>query len=166
MRHYFLLVVSWLVRTITIWLPEAAFISRFRGALYGLFLSQCGKNFQVSSNVRIINLENFSVGDDVYLAPGVIVNAISSIHLDSEVMVGFNCVLVSGNHTLFNESYRFGRSSMKPIKIGAGTWVAANCTVTAGAEVGYGSLVGANSVVNGVLPPLGRYGGIPAKSLD
>ena len=29
----------------------------------------------------IINLENFSVGDDVYLAPGVIVNAITSIQL-------------------------------------------------------------------------------------
>ena len=165
MRHYFLLLISWLVRTSTMWLPESSAISRIRGSLYGLFMSHCGKNFQVSGDVRIINLENFSVGDDVYLAPGVIVNAITSIQLSSEVMIGFNCVLISGNHTLCGKSYRFGKSVLKPIKIGAGAWVAANCTVVAGAEIGCGSLVGANSVVVGVLPPFGKYGGIPAKYL-
>lgn len=165
MRHYFLLLISWLVRVTTIWLPESSIISRFRGSLYGIFMPQCGNNFQVSGDVRIINLENFFVGDDVYLAPGVIVNAITSIQLNSEVMIGFNCVLVSGDHTLSGKSYRFGKSTLKPIKIGAGAWVAANCTVVAGAEIGNGSLVGANSVVVGVLPPFGKYGGIPAKSL-
>lgn len=165
MRHYFLLLISWLVRTSTMWLPEAAIISRFRGSLYGIFMPHCGRNFQVSGDVRILNLENFSVEDDVYLAPGVIVNAITYIDLSSEVMIGFNCVLISGDHTLCGKSYRFGESTLKPIKIGAGAWVAANCTVVAGAEIGHGSLVGANSVVVGVLPPFGKYGGVPAKPL-
>lgn len=165
MRHYFLLLISWLIRVTTIWLPESSIISRFRGSLYAIFMPQCGRNFQVSGDVRIINLENFYVGDDVYLAPGVIINAITSIQLNSEVMIGFNCVLVSGNHTLSGESYRFGNSFLKPIKIGAGSWVAANCTVVAGAEIGPGSLIGANSVVVGLLLPFGKYGGIPAKPL-
>lgn len=165
MRHYFLLLISWFLRVTTIWLPESSIIARVRGFLYGVFMPQCGKNFQVSGDVRIINLENFSVGDDVYLAPGVIINAITSIRLNSEAMIGFNCVLVSGNHTFSGKSYRFGKSSSRPIIIGAGTWVSANCTIVPGAEIGPGSLIAANSVVVGILPPFGKYGGIPAKSL-
>jgi acetyltransferase-like isoleucine patch superfamily enzyme len=166
MYHYLLLLFSWIIRVTTFIIPESSLGSRFRGFLYGIFMPQCGKNFQVSSNARIINLENFYVGDNVYLAPGVVVNAISRITLESEVMIGFNSVIVSGNHTLFNGSYRFGKSNCRPIYIKFGSWISANCTVTAGSKIGEGSLVAANSVVTGSLPAGGIYGGLPAKLLN
>lgn len=165
MRHYFLLLISWIIRTATFIIPESSFGSRFRGFLYGIFMPQCGRDFQVSTDTRLINLENLYVGDHVYLAPGVVVNAISQITLESEVMIGFNTVLVSGNHTFCAGSYRFGSSDCKPIYIGFGSWISANCTVTAGSEIGRGSLIAANSVVIGMLPAGGKYGGLPAKTL-
>jgi acetyltransferase-like isoleucine patch superfamily enzyme len=162
MNHKFLLIVSWFIRTSLFFLPNHKYLNRFRGFLYSLFLPRCGKNFQVSSDVMIINLENLYVGNDVYLAPGVIINAIDKIYLEDEVMIGFNSVLVSGNHTLSNSSYRFSTSYLSPISIGKGSWIAANCTITAGTVIDDSVLIGANSLVRGRCLKNSIYAGNPA----
>ncbi len=149
MKHKFFLLYSWFVRTLLFFLPDQPSIMKFRGWMYGLGMNRCGSNFQVSANVVIKGLENFLVGDDCYLAPGVVVNAIQYVELDCQVMIGFNSVLVSGNHSKSNGSYRFGKSRSAPIYIGFGSWVAANSTVVAGASIGSGVVIGANSFVKG-----------------
>lgn len=149
MKHKFLLLYSWFVRTLLFFLPDQPLIMRFRGWMYGLGMKNRGRNFQVSANVIIKGLENFLVGDDCYLAPGVVINAIRDIEFDGQVMIGFNSVLVSGNHSKTNGSYRFGKSKTAPIYVGFGSWVAANCTVVAGASIGSGVVIGANSFIKG-----------------
>jgi maltose O-acetyltransferase len=138
---------------------------RFRGWLYSFGLSSCGKNFQVSSCTIIRNLENITVGENVYLAPNVVLNAIDSVLLDDEVMVGFNSVIVSGNHTRINGSFRFGESKKSPINISKGVWIAANCTITAGTRIGKGVLIASNSSVSGVFLDCNMIGGVPAKKI-
>lgn len=160
--HKFLLLYSWLIRFIFCFLPDEPRIMRLRGFFYGIFMPKVGRDFQVSGTAIIKSLENLYVGENVYLAPNVIVNAGSDIYLESEVMIGFNSVLVAGNHTLINGSYRFGESQKAPIKIGFGSWVGANCTILPGVTIGCGTLIAANSAVVKSCSQNCIYGGVPA----
>lgn len=163
MRHKFLLLYVWFVRTTLYFLPDQPLIMRFRGFVYSLFMAGSSKNFQVSASVVIRGLEKLSVGADVYLAPRVIINARDKITLESQVMIGFNSVIVSGNHSIYDGSYRFGPTNKSPIFIGYGTWVSANCTITAGVVIGSSCLIAANSAVVSSLSGNSIYGGVPAK---
>jgi maltose O-acetyltransferase len=162
MKHNLLLLYSWIVYLLFMLLPNAPFIMRIRGFFYLLFNSNKSKNFQVSRNVILINLENLIIGNNVYLAPGVIINAIGTIHLDDEVMIGFNSVLNSGNHTIKNDSYRYGVKQIKPIYVGSGAWIAANCTIAAGSRIGRCSIIAANSFFSSKSEDFSIYGGVPA----
>ncbi|MEZ9349867.1 acyltransferase [Vibrio splendidus] len=154
---------SWFVWIVTFFLPDAPAIMRFRGWLYSFGMPKCGNNFQVASSVRILGLLNLSVGDHVFLATGVVINAREEIILHDEVLIGINSLLVSSNHTRQKDSYRFGEPTASPIIIGRGSWVAGNVVVGAGANVPNSSLIGANSYVNKKLTVIGLYAGNPVK---
>lgn len=162
MKHRFLLLYTWFVYFLFRLLPDMPAIMRIRGRCYLLFTESRSYDFQVSSNVVIRNLENLTVGKSVYLAPGVIINAIGEIYLGDGVMVGFNSVLNSGNHTISDNSYRYGDKQIKPIYVGSGSWIAANCTVTGGSHIGLGTLLAANSCLSGRTEDFSIYGGVPA----
>ena len=154
---------SWFVWGVTFFFPDAPTIMRFRGWLYSFFMPSCGKNFQVASSVRILGLANLSVGENVFLATGVVINARERITLHDEVLIGINTLLVSSNHTKKNGSYRFGKPTGSPIIIGQGTWIAGNVVVGAGATIPHSSLIGANSYVNKKLTAVGLYAGSPVR---
>jgi len=162
MKHKSLLIYSWLVFFLLRILPDMPSIMRFRGHCYLFFTRNRVSDFQVSSDVVIRNLENITIGNSVYLAPGVVINAVGDIHLGDEVMVGFNSVLNSGNHTIKGNSYRHGDKHILPIYIGSGSWVAANCTITAGSNIGVCTLIAANSCYSGRSEDFSIYGGVPA----
>ena len=163
--HRLLLLYSWLVRLMLGWLPDAPAIMRLRGAAYSIGMESAGKDFQVSSSVVIKNLEMLSVGDHVYFAPGVIINAIGRVRLDDEVMVGFNSVVVSGNHANERGSFRVAQSIPKEVYIARGAWIGANSSVLAGAKIGSGCILGANSCTAKCLVAGGVYGGVPARRI-
>lgn len=87
--------------------------------------------------------------------------------LENEVMIGFSSILVSGNHTRIDGSFRYGKSQTSPVNIGYGSWVGANCTIVAGGNLPLGSLLAANSVISKPLRTENAiYGGVPAKLIS
>jgi acetyltransferase-like isoleucine patch superfamily enzyme len=56
-----------------------------------------------------------------------------------------------------------GRFEIEPVTIGAGVWIGSKATVVRGSRIGQGSVVGANAVVRGDVPPHTLCGGIPAR---
>lgn len=165
MRHNATLLWSWIVRITTAWLPDSGVTMRLRGRMYGLFMKERGSDFQVGSGARLMGLENISVGRHVYIAPGAVLLACCQIRLGDEVMVAHQCILTDSNHSLVGTSYRYGRRKDAPIKVGDGTWIAANATIVAGVTLGKGVLVAANSVVTKDMPDLAIVGGVPARVL-
>jgi acetyltransferase-like isoleucine patch superfamily enzyme len=90
-------------------------------------------------------------------------HARGGIVLEDEVQLGPYSVLVSGDHTKLDGSYRFGRSNLAPIRICRGSWIAAHATVTKGVVIGRGALLAANSVATHDVPPYTMAGGVPAR---
>lgn len=161
--HKISLLYNWFIWFSTFFFPDIPFIMRGRGWLYGLMFKKVGRNFQVSSAARILGSRNIEVGDNVFLALNVVLNSGGEIVLEDDVMVGIGSVIVAGNHTEVNGSYRFGDRMNKPIYVGKGSWIGANCTVLAGSYIPAGTLVAANAAVVGRLEQRGIWGGVPAK---
>ncbi|WP_155486534.1 acyltransferase, partial [Vibrio campbellii] len=124
-----------------IFLPDIPFIMRFRGFLYSFFMKKSGRNFQVSSTATLRGLQNINVGNDVYVGPNSYLLSVCEIELLDGVLIAMNSVIIDGNHGLQNGSYRFAKGKRKKVIIGTGSWVAANCVISAGAEIGNGCVI-------------------------
>ena len=146
-------------------LDEVPFLRRMRGFLYGLAMPRCGPNFQVSSNVILWGLEHLSVGRDVYVGPGVVIICLDTVTIGDGVLFGPGVVVTNGNHRFRDGAYRMAENLAKPISIDDGSWIGANVTLTAGARIGKGALVAANSVVSRDVDDYDVVGGVPARSL-
>lgn len=164
MRHKFLLLYSWFVRTIMYFLPDIPFIMRFRGFLYGLGMEKCGKDFQVTHNAIIKGLEKLCIGNNCFVGNGSILMGNGPIIIANQVLIAQNAIIISGNHTSKDGSYRYGKGDIGVIKLEYGAWVAGNCVVLKDSTLPSNSVLAACSVLNNnFTEPNAIYAGHPAK---
>lgn len=83
------------------------------------------------------------------------------IEIGDDVFIGPKCNLITINHDVNpdNRSATYG----KPIKIEDKVWLGINATILPGVTLGYGCIVGANSVVTKDVPPMTIVAGNPAR---
>lgn len=153
------------VLVLTNWLPDNVPFLKLRGRLASCFLGSCAGRLEVGRNVTFYNPSAITLGSDVYVAQGCWFMAGAPIVVESEVLFGPYCVIVSSEHSRQGRSFRFGASQRAPIRIGQGAWLAAHVVVTAGTAVGEGSIVGAGAVVTRDLPADTVAAGQPARPL-
>jgi maltose O-acetyltransferase len=150
----------------TSWLPDLRPVLWLRGFLLRPSFKCCGGNLQVARHVAINFTNRMEIGSDVLIATGCWLHAGGGIVLEDEVQLGPYAVLVTGDHTAMDGSYRFGPSHLAPIHICQGAWVAAHATVTKGVLIGRGALLAANSVATHDIPPFAMAGGVPARLIQ
>ena len=150
----------------TNWLPDNVFFLRVRGALIRPFFGKCGHDLRIGRNVQFYNPELIDLGDHVYIAYGCSIMANDLIRIANEVMMSPYCVVISGNHSSQNGSYRYGPAIVAPILIEKGSWIASHVVVTAGCTIGENSLIAANAVVTQNMPANVIAGGIPARIIN
>ena len=83
------------------------------------------------------------------------------ITVGNDVFIGPKVNLITINHDVDpdNRSATYGR----PIKIEDTVWIGINSTILPGVTLGYGAIVGANSVVTKDVPPMTVVAGNPAR---
>lgn len=154
-----------MVGVLTDWMPDNRVTIRLRGRMASLFIKDCGKNFQMGSQVTLLNPHALRVGDDVYVARGSWLNAMGGLELEDQVVLGPYVVISTLQHVFKDHSVRFGGSTAAPVSIGRGSWLAAHVSVKCGTRVGSGNLVAANACVVKDTPDHVVVGGVPAKVL-
>ena len=162
--HYFR--YDWPIHFIiffTNWLPDNVIFLRIRGALLRPFFGSCGKDLRVGRNVIFHNPKLLTIGAHVLITYGCSIMATDSIVIGDEVMFGPYCVVISGNHTSVNGSYRYGPPFLSPIVIGKGSWIGSHVVITAGSEIGENALIAAGAVVTKKIPSNVIAGGIPVR---
>ncbi|MHB8682289.1 MAG: acyltransferase [Acidimicrobiales bacterium] len=114
---------------------------------------------EINGNGRVV------IGDGSTFTSHALVQCTTSIEIGRGCVFGQSLMMADGKH-------RFGDATMhlldqgydySPLRIGDGSVVMSKCTVTA--DIGEGSVIGANSVVNRAIPPHCLAGGVPAKVL-
>lgn len=153
----------WFVALLTNWWPDNRLTIRLRGMFYKPFIARCRKNFAVAKAVQLKSTSRLTIGDNVYLASGVWLNAMGGMTIEDEVVMGPYVVISTGTHTFKDNSVRFGGTIMEPVTIGRGTWLAAHTVVRAGVKIGSGVLGAANAAVTKDVPDNVIVGGVPAK---
>ncbi len=152
-----------LVSLATFWLPDFSPVMRLRGFFLRPCFLACGGNLQVARGVTINFSNRLEIGRDVYIATGCWIHAWGGVIIEDEVQLGPYSVLVTGNHTLKDGSYRHGPSTLAQIHVRQGSWVAAHAVVTKGVTIGRGSLLAANSVATRNIPDFVIAAGVPAR---
>lgn len=148
---------------LTNWLPDNVFFLKLRGKLAAPFLGSCGKSLRIGRDITFYNSQNIHIGSNVYIAKGNWFNGSSKITIGDEVIFGPYSVISASNHTMLDDSFRYGPPVRKPITIGAGSWIAGNCSITAGVTIGKGALIAGSSAVTKDIPDFHMAGGVPAK---
>jgi maltose O-acetyltransferase len=147
----------------TNWLPDLQPVLRLRGFLLRPSFKSCEGNLQIARRVTINFSNRVEIGKHVFIATGCWLHARGGIVLEDEVQLGPYVVLVAGDHTPIDGSYRFGPSNLAPIRVSQGSWIAAHATVTKGVVIGRGAVLMANSVATHDVPPFTMAGGVPAR---
>ena len=164
MKRKLLLIYCWFIRIILFPLPDIPLFMRFRGWLYGFAMRKRGIDFQVTHDAIIKDIWGISVGSHVFVGNGTVIMGSGTIDIEDEVQFAPHCIVISGNHTLMNGSFRYGKGDSGHIQIGRGSWVAGNSTIQRGSKLPAGSVLSANSFLNKDFEePLSLYGGVPAK---
>lgn len=100
-----------------------------------------GKRCWMQQGCTFFDRGGITLGNDVFIAPKV------------------NLITINHDPDPDNRSATYGR----PIVIEDKVWIGINSTVLPGVRIGYGAIVGANSVVTRDVPPMTVVGGNPAK---
>lgn len=87
------------------------------------------------------------------------------VTIADRVVFGPGVMLITGAHEIGGPDRRLGPLAPEGIRIGAGAWLAARCTVLPGVTIGEGAVVAAGAVVTRDVPPHTLIGGVPARTI-
>lgn len=88
------------------------------------------------------------------------------IRIGAQCLLAQNVTIVGSNHgTRAGEPIVDQPWVGNGVEIGDDVWIASNCIVVAGARIGSGAVIAANSVVRGEVPPNAVMAGSPARQV-
>lgn len=132
--------------------------NRNRAVILGF--TQEGTRVAPGANIRLG--ENGSIGKNVFVGLFSYING--DVVIEDNVLIGPHVCLTSNTHLFNTENQSFqGKNSNRPIRIGAGSWIAAGVIVTAGVTVGKSNVICANSVVTKNTPDYAIIAGTPGR---
>lgn len=133
--------------------------------------STIGSNIRFGNNCFIevggtIEDANLILGDHFSATGGLFISCNHSVIIGKNVLLGNNIRIYDSNHGMDPESeipYERQLLECKPVNINDNTWIGDNCIILAGSTVGKHAIIGAGSVVAGVIPDYTVAAGNPAK---
>ena len=102
-----------------------------------------GKNFYANHGLVILDAALVTFGDDVMLAPGVMIS--------------------TSTHPLDPLKRNKGIETAKPVNIGNSVWIGMGAKILEGVNIGDNAVIAAGAVVNKDVPPNTVVAGVPAK---
>lgn len=105
------------------------------------------------------------IGDRCLIGRGSGIVGHFSIDIGDDVWTGHHVYITDQNHGYDNVDIPISQQSMpeKPVRIGSGSWLGHGTVVLPGADIGEHVVIGANSVVTGIIPSFSVAVGAPAR---
>ncbi|MDX6286233.1 MAG: hypothetical protein QOG53_1718 [Frankiales bacterium] len=106
-----------------------------------------------------------SIGPHTIIRQGVTISASESVVIEEFVGLGGYCSINDSNHTFSVKDGAIHNAPVvtAPIRIGAGSWIGDRVAILAGANIGKGCFIGANSIVRGNIPDYSIVVGMPGR---
>jgi len=111
-----------------------------------------GRNVELNDFVHIGSIGSITLGDEVMIASRVFIT-----DHDHGIYAG------DGDHSDPATTPRARQEVCRPVTIGDRVWIGENVSILPGTQIGDGAIIGANSVVKGIIPAGTIAAGIPAR---
>ena len=142
-RPKWFILLWWLVQGITFPLSLHNF-SNFRCFILKLFGAKIGKRVVIRPSARIIYPWKITIGDDTWIGSQVTLYSVDKIIIGSQCVVSQKSYLCTGSHKTDDPTFSL---TTAPIRIGNGVWIATDCFIAPGVQIGANSIIGARSSV-------------------
>ncbi|MEA5551730.1 hormogonium polysaccharide biosynthesis acetyltransferase HpsU [Anabaena cylindrica UHCC 0172] len=133
----------WLVQAIAFPLTPHP-LNILRCALLRLFGAKIGKGVVVRPTARFTYPWKVSIGDYSWIGDDVVLYSLDQIIIGEHCVVSQKSYLCTGSHDIQDPNFALQTAS---ITIGNGAWVATDCFVAPGVEIGANAVIGARSSV-------------------
>lgn len=109
-----------------------------------------GKDVTIYPGVYFWGEGSIEIGDHVTIGKDCIVYSRESITIGAHSSIAAQCYLIDSDHGFLSSEQYIWEQKMNsiPIVIGEDVWIAANCTILKGVNIGDGAVIGAKSLVN------------------
>ena len=139
------------------WTPAP--LAPWRRLLLRAFGAQMADSADVRGGARVWYPANLTMEERTVIADGVNCYNMAQVLIHHDSIVSQRVHLCAGTHDYTSKSHPL---VVKPISVGPHAWLAAEAFVSPGTSVSEGVVVGARSVVYGMLTPWVVYAGNPA----
>ena len=139
-----------------------------RSGLFRRYLKSCGENLNIHEGVRVRNIDNLSIGNNVALGPNNFIQAAGGVIIGNDVLFGPDVKIWSANHRFSDSDKPVSAQGYiyKKVVIGNNVWIGSNAFIMPGAKIGDGCIISAGSVVAGrKIPPFTILAGNPARKI-
>lgn len=147
----------WLVQAIAFPLSLHNF-NRWRCFILRLFGATIGEGVVIRPTARFTFPWQVRIGDHSWIGDNVVFYSLDRINIGSHCVISQKSYLCTGSHSIETKSFDLITA---PINIGNGVWIATDCFVAAGVEIGANAVVGARSNVMTSIPSLQVAWGSP-----
>lgn len=111
------------------------------------------------------------IGNDVQLNDYVHIGAVGDIHIGNNVLIASKVYISDHNHGGYDKNKSDSplippinrKQIVKPVRIEDNVWIGESVCILPGTSIGFGSVIGAMSVVTKNIPPYSIAVGSPAK---
>ncbi|MDJ1181997.1 hormogonium polysaccharide biosynthesis acetyltransferase HpsU [Roseofilum casamattae] len=124
------------------------------------FGAQIGDGVVIRPSARFTYPWKVEIGDYSWIGEDVVFYSLETIKIGRHCVISQKSYLCTGSHNIEDSSFPLVTS---PICMGNGVWVATDCFVAPGVEIGSNTVVGARSSVFRSLPAAYICWGTPAK---
>lgn len=125
-----------------------------------------GKDIRIAPGA-IVRMPAEQLGCDVFIGLYSYING--NVTIEDHVLIGPRCSLTAGHHKFDPATGCFSARTEddydNSIRIGCGSWLASNVTVTAGVKIGRANLICAGAVVTHDTPDYAIMAGLPAMQI-
>jgi putative colanic acid biosynthesis acetyltransferase WcaF len=148
--------ITW--NAFAVWTPP--FLHRWRVFLLNCFGAKVDKTAHVYSSVSVWYPPNLILDAGSCLGPDVKCYSMAIVHVKRGAVISQGTHICAGLHDIEDPNFQL---VVKPIYIGASAWIAAECFIGPGVNVGDGAVLGARTVLFSNAETNGVYVGNPAR---
>ncbi|MFW6358597.1 MAG: hormogonium polysaccharide biosynthesis acetyltransferase HpsU [Chroococcales cyanobacterium] len=142
-RPGWFILLWWLVQAIAFPLSLHS-AHRFRCAILRLFGAKIGQGVMIRPTARFTYPWKVEIGDYSWIGDDVVFYSLDNIFIGSHSVISQECYLCTGSHDMQDKTFNL---ITRPIKIGNGVWVAADCFIGPDVHIGANAVIGARSTV-------------------
>lgn len=147
-RSGWVVLLWWLVQAIAFPLtPHSAHAPR--RFLLKLFGARIGQGVVIRPTARFTYPWKVAIGDYSWIGDDVVFYSLDQIQIGQHCIISQKSYLCTGSHDMQDPTFRLKTA---PIHIGNGAWVATDCFIAPGVQIGANTIIGARSSVFGSLP--------------